>query len=38
MKPHEFERLVSKLGLQTRNSYDRLAWFELDGKKITRTR
>ena len=34
MKPHQFERLVSKL----RNSYDRLAWFEQDGKKITRTR
>ncbi len=38
MKTHEFERIVSKLGLQTKNSYDRLAWLEIDGRKIVRTR
>lgn len=38
MKVHEFEILVNKLKLTTRNSYDRLAWFEYDGKVITRTR
>jgi len=38
MKVHEFEILVKKLQLQTRNSYDRLAWFEHEGKVITRTR
>ena len=38
MKVHEFEILVNKLKLETRNSYDRLAWFEYEGKTITRTR
>ena len=38
MKVHEFEILVNKLQLKTRNSYDRLAWFEYEGKTITRTR
>jgi hypothetical protein len=38
MKVHEFEVLVRKLELKTRNSYDRLAWFEYEGKTITRTR
>lgn len=38
MKVHEFEILVRKLELRTRNSADRLAFFEHDGKVITRTR
>ena len=38
MKVHEFERLVHKLALAVRNSRDRLAWFEHDGKVITRTK
>jgi hypothetical protein len=38
MKVREFETLVRKLGLQVRNSGDRLAWFEHNGKVITRTK
>lgn len=38
MKVHQFERLVGKLGLETRNARDRLAWFEHEGKIITRTK
>ncbi len=38
IKAQEFDRLVEKLGLQTRDSGDLLAWFEFEGKKVTRTR
>jgi len=38
MKVHEFSKLESKLELKTRNSGDRLAWFEHEGKVITRTK
>ena len=38
MKVHEFDRLESKLKLKTRNSGDRLAWFEYGGKVIVRTK
>jgi hypothetical protein len=38
MKVHEFERIVNKLGMQTRNSYDRLAWLVHDGVTVVRTR
>jgi hypothetical protein len=38
MKTHEFERIVQKLGLITRNSADRLAWFEYKGQKVVKTR
>jgi hypothetical protein len=38
MKTHEFEVLVKKLHLKTRNSGDRLAWFEHDGKTVVRTK
>lgn len=38
MKVHEFETLVQKLGLITRDSRDRLARFEPQGKIITRTK
>jgi hypothetical protein len=38
MKVHEFTKIENKLQLKTRNSGDRLAWFEHDGKTITRTK
>ena len=38
MKTHEFERIVAKLQLKTRNSRDRLAWFEYKGQKVVRTK
>ncbi|SRR5260221_171098 len=38
MKTHDFEKLVTKLQLKTRNSGDRLAWFEYGGKTIVRTK
>lgn len=38
LKAHEFETLVQKLELKTRNTGDRHAWFEYEGKVITRTR
>jgi|SRR5579863_6066362 len=38
MKTHEFERIVTKLNLKTRNAGDRLAWFEHNGKKVVRTK
>jgi hypothetical protein len=38
MKAKEFDRLAAKLELKTRNSRDLLAWFEYDGRTITRTR
>lgn len=38
IKAQEFDRLVARLGLKTRDSGDLLAWFEYEGKVITRTR
>jgi hypothetical protein len=38
MKVHEFERLVNKLQLKVRDSRDRIAWFEYEGRIITRTK
>ena len=38
IKAHEFDHLVAKLNLKTRDSRDLLAWFEYEGKIITRTR
>ena len=38
MKTHEFERIVTKLDLKTRDSGDRLAWFYYKGRKILRTK
>ncbi len=38
MKVHEFEKIVNKLGMETRNSRDRHAWFVHNGVTITRTR
>lgn len=38
MKTHEFETIVTKLGLKTRDSGDRLAWFVYEGKTVVRTK
>ena len=38
IKAQEFDRLVAKLGFETRDSGHMLAWFEYEGKIITRTR
>jgi hypothetical protein len=38
MKVHEFSRLEAKLRLRARESGDRLAWFEYEGKVVTRTK
>ncbi|MGA8183701.1 MAG: hypothetical protein WB819_08655 [Terriglobia bacterium] len=38
MKAHEFEKIVTKLDLKVRNSRDRLAWFEYEGRTVVRTR
>lgn len=38
IKAHEFDRIVMKFGLKTRDSGDLLAWFEFEGRVITRTR
>ncbi len=35
---HEFDRLVRKFGFHTRNSGDLLAWLEVNGKVVVRTR
>ena len=38
LKAKDFERVVRKLGMRKRNSGDRHAWFEHEGKVITRTK
>ena len=38
IKAQEFDRLVEKWGLRTRKTGDLHAWFEHNGKVITRTR
>ena len=38
IKAREFDRLVAKFGLRTRDSGDLLAWFEFEGKIILHTR
>ncbi len=38
MKVHEFEKIVNKLHLETRNGLDRHAWFEYQGKVVVRTK
>jgi hypothetical protein len=38
MKTHEFDRIVSKFNLRTRDSGDRLAWLEYEGRVILRTK
>ena len=38
MKVHEYTRIETKLGLKTRNSGDRLSWFEYEGVTVVRTK
>lgn len=38
MKSHEFDRIVRKFNMKLRQGRDLLAWFEHDGRVITRTR
>lgn len=38
IKAAEFDRIVAKFGLRTREGGDRLAWFEYGGQVIVRTR
>ncbi len=38
IKAAEFDPIVLKLGLRTRRSGDRLAWFEHEGRVIIRTK
>lgn len=38
IKAADFEHIINKLGLRTRNAGDRLAWFEYEGKVVARTR
>ncbi len=38
MKVHEFEIIVNKLGMETRNTSERHAWFVHNGVTVVRTR
>ena len=38
MKTHEFDKIVRKFEMTTRQGRDLLAWFEHEGRVITRTR
>lgn len=38
IKAKDFDHIVNKFGLQTKNSGHLLAWFEYEGKIITRTK
>lgn len=38
IKAQEFDRLIQKLGFQTRKGNDLLAWFEYEGTIVARTR
>lgn len=38
IKAHQFEHIVSKFQMKSRNAGDRLVWFEYAGKIITRSR
>ena len=35
---HEFDSLIRKFGFKTRSSGDLLAWLEIEGKVVVRTR
>ena len=35
---HEFDSLIRKFGFQTRSNRDLLAWLEIEGKIVVRTR
>lgn len=38
MPPRDFDRVVSKFGMTTRDTGDRHAWLEIEGKTIVRTK
>jgi len=38
IKAHQFEHIVDKFQMASRNAGDRLVWFEHEGKLITHTR
>ena len=38
IKAHQFEHIVSKFQMTSRNAGDRLVWFEYEGKILTHTR
>lgn len=38
MKVHEYTKIETKLGLKSRNSGDRLSWFEHEGVVVVRTK
>jgi hypothetical protein len=38
IKARDFDFMVNKLGFDTRDGRDLLAWLEIDGKKVVRTR
>ena len=38
MKVHEYTIIENKLGLKSRNSGDRLSWFEHEGVTVVRTK
>ena len=38
IKAHQFEHIVDKFQMASRNAGDRLVWFEYEGKIITRSR
>ncbi len=38
MKVHEYGKIENKLGLKTRNSGDRLSWFEHEGTVVVYTK
>ena len=35
IKAHQFDHIVNKFQMKSRNAGDRLVWFEYEGKKIT---
>lgn len=38
LNAREFDLIIRKFGFETRNSRDLLAWLEIDGKRVVRTR
>ena len=38
IKARDFDRIVEKLGFETRDGKDLLAWFSYEGKKVVRTK
>jgi len=38
IKAHQFEHIVNKFQMKSRNAGDRLVWFEYEGKIVTRSR